>query len=125
MQVDNLYLPRLDVPVLQGGEQAVVGGGDKRHRNAFADQIFRFSDIFLHHQRFGIAELRGQQEDFDGHLLTGRNRQRAGAEITNLYVAGGQRPHNADAAVELTPVHFSAARFLKGFIRLRHFRGFR
>jgi hypothetical protein len=47
-----LYLTRLDAPVFERRQQAVVGCGDKRHGDAFADQIFRFSDVFLHYQRF-------------------------------------------------------------------------
>ena len=75
--------------MFQRRQQAVVGGGDKRHGDAFADQVFRFGDVFLHHQRFRVTELRGEQEHLNRHLLAGRNRQRAGTDIADLHVAGG------------------------------------
>lgn len=71
----------LNAPVFQRCQQAVMRGGDKRHRDAFADQIFGFRDAFLYHQRFGISELRRQQENFNRHLLAGGHRQRAGAQL--------------------------------------------
>ncbi len=125
LQVNDLHLARLNAPVFQRGQQAVMRSRDKRHRDAFADQIFGSGDGFLHHQRFGISELRGEQEDFDRHLLAGGYGQRAGAKVANLHVARGKRPHNRRAAVELTPVDFRPALFGEGVIRLRDFRRFR
>ena len=57
LQVHQLHLGRLDAPVLQRRQQAVVGGGNKGHGDALADQIFRAADAFLHYQRLGVAEL--------------------------------------------------------------------
>ena len=71
LQIEDLHLLRLDAPMLERGQQAVMGGGDKRHRNALADQILRAFDVILHHQRFGAAELRGDEEHFDGEFLAG------------------------------------------------------
>ena len=89
LEIKNLNLPRLDAPVFERRQQAVVGGRDKRHGDALADQVFRFGDVFLHHQRFRVTELRGEQEHLNRHLLAGRDRQRAGSDIADLHVAGG------------------------------------
>lgn len=57
LQVHNLHLPGFNAPVFQCRQQAVVGGGDKRYGDAFANQIFRFADSFLYHQRFGVTQF--------------------------------------------------------------------
>ena len=57
LQVHNLNLPRFNTPVFQRRQQAVVGGGDKRYGDAFTNQVFRFTDSFLYHQRFGVTQF--------------------------------------------------------------------
>ena len=122
LQVNNLYLAGLNAPVFQRCQQAVMRGGDKRHCDAFADQIFGFRDAFLHHQRFGISELRRQQENFNRHLLAGGHRQRAGADVTDLHIAGGKGAYHAGAAVKFPPVDGRPAGFGEGVVRLGDFR---
>lgn len=120
LQIEDLHLFRLDAPMFERGQQAVMGGGNKRHRNALADQILRAFDVIFHHQRFGAAELRGDEEHFDGEFLAGGHRQWAGTDIADLHIAGGQRAQHAGAAVELTPVDGRAGLFGEAVFRLRH-----
>lgn len=53
LEIQNLHLTRLDAPVFERCQQAVMGGGDKRYGDTLADKVFRFGDGFFHHQRFG------------------------------------------------------------------------
>ncbi len=120
LKVDDLQAGRIHTPVPQRGQQAVVGGGGKGHGDALAGQGRRGSEPGLDHQRFRVAELGGEQKHLDGHLLVDGHRQRAGADVADLHVAGGERPHHAGAAVELEPLHRGAAGAGKGVVGLSH-----
>ncbi|MNT26315.1 hypothetical protein D3C72_1618790 [compost metagenome] len=59
LQVHHFDFRAIQPPVLQGAEQAVVGGRNERCGDGFSDQIFRFFDAatVANHQRFGRIDL--------------------------------------------------------------------
>src|SRR5690606_30132127 len=105
-QVEDLHLARVDVPVLERGQQAVVAGGNERHGDLLADQVGRFLDTaaIACNQRLGGADRRGDEGGLHRQLPGGGGRQRAGADVADLHVTGGDRGDHLGAAVELAPV---------------------
>ena len=122
-QVQHADRFRIDTPVLERRQQAVVGGRHERHGDLLADQIggFQHRAVLPDHQRFGFTDQAGDQESLDRQLAGRRGGQRARSDITDLHVAGGHRGDHLGTGIELAPLD-SADRLLECACRLRLFR---
>src|SRR5690606_32824441 len=119
-QVEDLHLARVDVPVLERGQQAVVAGGHERYGDLLADQVGGFLDTaaVACNQRLGGADLRGDEEGLHRQLAGGGGGQRAGADVADLYVTGSDSGDHFSAAVELAPVDLGVGGLLVGTVSL-------
>ncbi len=122
-QVEHGDFRRVDVPMLQRGEQAVVPGGHERHGDLLADQILRGinAGAITNHQGLGGADLGGDEEGFHRDLAGDCGRQWAGAEVADLHVARGDGADDIGAVVELAPVDLGLGGFFIGAIGLGDF----
>ncbi|MNE17418.1 hypothetical protein D3C80_1103960 [compost metagenome] len=76
-----------------------------------------------HHQRFGGIDLRRDDERDNRQVARSGSGQRTGAEIADLYIAGGNRRDHFRAAVEASPVDGLADGFFIKAIGLGDFAG--
>ena len=57
-EVEKLHLFRIDPPMVQSGQQAVVGGGDEGRGDPLADQVLWGANAgpIARHQGFTVAQ---------------------------------------------------------------------
>ncbi|MNL05601.1 hypothetical protein D3C87_1262090 [compost metagenome] len=123
-QVENGDFRRIDVPVLQRGEQAVVAGGYKRHGDFLADQVLRGLDpgTVAGDQGFGGADLGGDEEGLHRDFAGDCRRQGAGAEVADLYVAGSDGGDDVGTVIEFSPADVGLGGFFISAVGLGDFR---
>ncbi|MCY1443201.1 hypothetical protein D9M71_596030 [compost metagenome] len=123
LKVHHFDFRRVQPPVLQRAQQAVMRGGNERRGDGLADQILRFIDAtaVAHHQGFGGIDLCGNEERDDRQIARGRGGQWAGAEVADLHVAGSNGGDHFRATVETPPVDFLANGFFIKAIGLGDF----
>ncbi|KPX26889.1 Uncharacterized protein ALO72_04988 [Pseudomonas syringae pv. delphinii] len=121
-EVQNRDPGRVDVPVLECREQAVVAGGNVRHGNLLADQVLGGIDprAIARNQCLGSTDLSGDQEGLDRQFARGGRSERARAEIPDLYVARSDGSDDVGPVVELAPGDFRVSGFFVGIVGLRH-----
>ncbi|MOA04472.1 hypothetical protein D3C78_1240290 [compost metagenome] len=123
-QVENGDFRRVDVPVLQRGEQAVVAGGYKRHGDLLADQVLRGLDpgTVAGDQGFGGADLGGDEEGLHRDFAGDGRGQRAGTEVADLHVTRGDGGDDIGTVVEFSPADIGLGGLFVGAVSLGDFR---
>ncbi|KMQ82854.1 spore cortex-lytic enzyme [Lasius niger] len=84
IEIDQSHLCKGDAPVLQGFQQAVMGGATERRGDDASDQLLRAVEGRAHHQRFASIGARGDKEHHQRQLARQGSRQRHRTDVANL-----------------------------------------
>lgn len=93
-QVEDFERGRIDVPVLQRGQQGIVGGGNERRCDLLALEAFGAVDA-LHRQRFGFSDVADDEDRLDRQFLASCDVAEA---TTGMTVGAAPTPTRPDGA---------------------------
>ena len=99
-----------------------MAGGNEGHGDFLADQVLGRIDpgAFAGDQGFGGADLGGDEEGFHRQLAGRGGGQRAGTEVADLHVTGGDGGDHIGAVVEFAPVDAGLAGLFITTVDLGH-----
>src|SRR5471032_632099 len=97
--------------------------GNEGRGDGLADQILRFINAAAvsHHQRFGSVDLGGDNKSDYRQIARSGGCERAGAQVANLHVPGGDGGDHFRATVKPAPIYLLADNCLISAICLRYF----
>jgi len=102
-----------------------MGGGDEGRGDGFTNQVLGVVDAtaVAHHQGFRSVDLCRYDKRHNRQVARGRRRERAGAEVADLYITGSDGRDYLWPAVEAAPGDFFADGFFVQAVGLGNLAG--